>query len=119
MKKCLLALCLVLPSLAQAALTAAFAERDITPDLGMEVPGGYGKSFSKRIHDPCKARIAVFDDGKTLLALVGLDALVVPRHLVLDARAQIQQRCGIPADAVMIRPPHSHSSGPVCMELNV
>ena len=83
----------------------------------MEVPGGYGKAFAKRIHDPCKVRVAVFDDGARPVALVGLDALVVPRPLVLAARTQIAQRCAIKPDAVMIGASHSHSSGPVGMVL--
>lgn len=105
------------PLLCHAGVKAGFAERDITPALGMEKPGGYGKSFSKKIHDPCKVRACVFDDGKNRVALVGLDALVVPRSLVLEARAKIAERCGIPADAVMIGASHSHSSGPVGMVL--
>jgi hypothetical protein len=115
--KSLLVLALFLPFTANAALRSGFAERDITPELGMEVPGGYGKSFSKRIHDPCKARAAVFDDGKKKVALVGLDALVVPRGLVLAARDRIQERCGIPGEAVLIGASHSHSSGPIGMVL--
>lgn len=101
----------------QAGVKAGFAERDITPDVGMEVPGGYGKSFSKKIHDACKARACVFDDGKKEVALVGLDSLVVPRSLVLEARAAIQKRCGIAPEAVLIGASHSHSSGPVGMVL--
>jgi hypothetical protein len=111
----LFALVCFLPFTASAALRAGFAERDITPEVGLEVPGGYGKSFSKRIHDPCKARAVVFDDGKKTVALVGLDALVVPRDLVLAVRAAIQQRCGIAPEAVMIGASHSHSSGPIGM----
>ena len=64
----------------------------------MEQPGGYGKSFHKTFHDPCKVRAAVFDDGKKRIALVGLDALITPRQLSLDARAEIQKLCGIGAD---------------------
>ncbi|MEP6670018.1 MAG: hypothetical protein ABJF10_12740 [Chthoniobacter sp.] len=103
------------PLLARAGVKAGFAERDITPDLGMEVPGGYGKAFSKKIHDPCKVRACVFDDGQHRVALVGLDALGESRALVLEARARIAERCGIQPDSVMVNASHSHSSGPIMM----
>jgi len=100
-----------------SAIKAGFAERDITPAIGMEQPGGYGKTFHRSFHDACKVRVAVFDDGRMKLALVGLDALVVPRQVVLDARAEIENRLRIPGRNVMIGASHSHSSGPVGMIL--
>lgn len=96
-------------------LKAGFAERDITPEVGMEMPGGYVKVFHQKLHDPCKVRVAVFHDGRRRIALVGLDALMVPRHLVLAARKEIERRCGISPNAVMIAASHSHSSGPTGM----
>ena len=96
-------------------MLAGFADTDITPELGMEQPGGYGKVFHRSLHDPCKARAAVFDDGRKAVAIVGLDALIVPRALVLAARKRIEARCEIPAEAVLINASHSHSSGPTGM----
>ena len=94
---------------------AGFSEADITPEIGMEQPGGYSKVFHKSLHDPCNVRVAVVDDGRKRVALVGLDALMVPRHLVLAVRKEIQSRCGLAPESVLIGTSHSHSSGPIGM----
>lgn len=98
-----------------AGVRAGFSEADITPEIGMEQPGGYSKAFHKTLHDPCKVRVAVFDDGRKRVALVGLDALMIPRKLVLDVRAEITSRCGLEPGSVLIGASHSHSSGPTGM----
>ena len=104
-------------SQADSLLKVGLAEADISPKIGMEHPGGYGKSYHRVFHDPCKVRVAVFDDGKNRVALVGLDTLVVRRPFVKAVREDIHKQCGIATGSVMIAASHSHSSGPLGMVL--
>ena len=94
---------------AQEASKAGFAETDITPAIGSEIPGNYRKQFHKTLHDPCKVRAAYFESAGKQVCLVGLDALMIPRHLVEKIRARV------PGIDVMLGASHSHSSGPVGM----
>ena len=98
---------------AHPTFLAGFAERDITPEVCMEAPGGYGKSYHTSVHDPCKVRASVFDDGRTRVAIIGLDALGVRRDTVVNARRLIRERTGIPDGSILIAASHSHSSGPL------
>ncbi|HWQ54194.1 MAG TPA: hypothetical protein VN442_10955 [Bryobacteraceae bacterium] len=92
---------------------SGFAERDISPKIGMEKPGGLGPSYHTEFHDPCKVRAAVFDDGNKRVALVGVDTVAIGRYVVQAARKEIERRCGIAPESVLVAASHSHSSGPV------
>ncbi|PIX43891.1 MAG: hypothetical protein COZ56_06095 [Armatimonadetes bacterium CG_4_8_14_3_um_filter_58_9] len=94
-------------------MKAGFCTTDITPAIGMEKPGGYGKAYCLAIHDPLQARAAVFEDGDTRVALVGLDTLVIAERTVAAIRAEIEKRCGIPASNILIAASHTHVGGPL------
>jgi len=102
---------------ARVVFKAGFADRDVSPKIGDEQPGGYGKAYHRTFHDPCKARAAVFDDGENRVAIVGLDALFIRARTVREIRGEIEKKTGIPAGSILIGASHSHSAGPIGMFL--
>src|SRR5262249_11787252 len=92
---------------------AGFAERDMSPAVGMEQPGGYGKAYHRAFHDPCKARAVVFDDGKSRVAIVGIEPLFIRGQSVQAIRSAIEKRTGIPSGSILISASHTHSGGPI------
>ena len=98
---------------ASSVFKAGFAERDISPAIGMEQPGGYGKAYHRAFHDPCKARAAVFDDGKTRVAIVGSMRCSSAARPCRRSAAPIQKQCGIEPASILISASHTHSGGPI------
>ena len=96
-------------------MKAGYAEGDISPEIGMEQPGNYGKSYHTTFHDPCKVRVSVLEDGATKLILIGVDALALYSPLIENVRNQINAACGVPQENILIGASHSHSSGPTAM----
>ena len=79
----------------------------------MEAPGGYGKAYHRSLHDACKVRASVFDDGRNRVALVGIDAPGHPaRHGPEGPRGRRGQDRH-PGASILIGASHSHSSGPI------
>ncbi len=95
-------------------LKAGFAEKDITPAPGTEMPGMFGKRFSGPVHDPLWVNGAVFEDEGGAVAVVGVDALSVKGSTVRKARAKITAATGIAGGRVMVGASHTHNGGPTC-----
>lgn len=91
-----------------------FAAANITPSWGMRRPGGMGVAYNTWKHDDCWASAVVFDDGNQAVALVGVDSLSLKHSVCEEARALIEQHCGIPPDNVMFGASHTHAAGPCC-----
>jgi len=94
-------------------LRVGFARVDVSPSVGMEIPGGFAKNFSKGIHDPLWAEAAYFSNGAVGLAVVGVDIINISTDMVRDARDRAETRCGIPAGNILIGASHTHNGGPV------
>ncbi len=98
-------------------LRAGAARMVITPPLGVSLAGSYTDRRAAGLHDDLYARAFVVDDGASRLAIVSCDLIGVRASTVAGARRLIEQRCGLPADHVLIAATHNHS-GPLTRELS-
>jgi hypothetical protein len=94
-------------------LQVGFGVGDITPEAGMQMPGGFFKRKGTGARDKLLVVACVVHDGKTPVALVGIDALFITRPTVELARRTLQKNVKIPGDNVLIGANHTHSGGPI------
>ena len=114
MKHLFLSLCLA----AIAAVPAGAAEFkagaavvDITPPtLPVLVNGGMTSRSVDKIHTRIHARAIALSDGKEQIALVVVDACMMPRPLLDEVKALAEKRTGIPANRILISAVHAHSA---------
>lgn len=100
------------PAQAQDArrLRAGAATSNITPPLGASLVGNWTPSEATHVHDELHARCLVLDNGEGRLALVVVDSLGVPRHVLDHAKRLAHEHTGIPTDRILISATHSHSA---------
>ena len=90
---------------------AGVATSNITPWLGDGLVGNFGiPPASKFVHDELHARCFVLDDGTTRIALVVSDNIGISREVLDDAKRQVTEATGLPADRMLMSCTHTHSS---------
>src|SRR5262249_45763580 len=94
-------------------LQVGFGVGDITPEPGMQMPGGFFKRTGKGVRDKCLAAACVAHDGERTVALVGIDTLFITRAIVDAARRVISKDTKIPGEHVLVGANHTHSGGPI------
>lgn len=98
-------------------LRIGFGQADITPAVAGQI-GAVNRRAMTGVHDPLLAVACVIDDGKTPVALVGIDAGVIMRNTATAARTMIASETGIPAANVIISASHTHQGGPTLSTFN-
>ncbi len=92
-------------------LLAGSATANITPWLGEGLVGNFGTPPpGKYVHDELHARCFVLDDGQMRIALVVLDNIGISREVLDEAKRQVTEATGLPADRILISCTHTHSS---------
>jgi hypothetical protein len=93
-------------------LQIGFGVEDITPDIGMEMPGGFFIRKGTGVRDRLLAVACVVSDGENTAALVGIDALFIPGPTVDLARRLAQKETKISGESILVGANHTHSGGP-------
>jgi hypothetical protein len=110
----LLALLVVLGTVAHlraGELKAGAFAQDITPQkFPVSVNGNFRDVTATSAHDPLHARCLVLDDGTTKLAIVVVDACMIPREIVDAAKALAEKKTGIPAANMLVSATHTHTA---------
>jgi hypothetical protein len=91
-----------------------FGVGDITPEVGMDMPGGFLANPGKGVRDHRLLAVAcVVSDGTKTVALVGIDALFIGKPTVERCRRIIQKETKLPGEHVLIGANHTHTGGPI------
>ena len=101
---------------AEKVFRAGAATSNVTPWLGVSMPGGFTDRRATKIHDELYARCLVLDDGETQLAIIVVDNCILPRDLLDRAKLMAENATEIPAKHILISATHSHS-GPAAMDI--
>lgn len=104
---------IVLVSLAapllRAEFSAGFARLDITPPLGLPMPGHFHKRIADGVLDPlCVECIAVLDGTNDAL-IYSVDDLQLPGPFFEKAFPAITAATGVPRDRIYVHSTHTHT----------
>lgn len=94
-------------------LHAGAATSNITPWLGVTMPGSFQPRYGEDVHDELLAKALVIDNGDVRIAMVTCDLIAVPEAIANAVKARIEERCGISPECVMVNATHTHSGAGV------
>ena len=100
-------------------LHAGAATSNITPWLGVTMPGSFRPRYGEDVHDELLAKALVIDNGDVRIAMVTCDLIAIPEAVANAVKARIKERCGISPECVMVNATHTHSGAGVSNLLGV
>lgn len=88
-------------------------ETDITPVLGLSIPGYFHERLGSGVKDNLYARSLAIDNGEKVLVIVNLDCIFVNKAAVDAIRERITGFVGISVENIMVSATHTHTGGPI------
>ena len=90
---------------------AGFARTDITPPLGVYMPGYYQARHAKEILDPLSINCVAFNDGKKTALIMQFDTEALSDFVANGMRDAIVKATGVDRDAILLHASHTHDGG--------
>lgn len=84
-------------------------EREITPALGLCIPGYFETRIAEDILDELMVKAVIFDDGKKVVGFAALDILHVRADMVKKIRDRFTQLTGVDGAGIMVSGTHAHT----------
>ena len=110
-KMMVLSLLCAFTALAEGEFKAGFARVDITPPMGVPMPGYFYKRLADKVIDPLVAEcVAVSWKGETGFVFA-IDNLHIREELIRKANALIEKETGVPASRQFMNCTHTHTGG--------
>ena len=118
MKKPVLILLTMLVSASVFAVEfkAGYAKTDITPPLGVFMPGYYKDRRAKEVLDPLEVVCVAFSDGNTKAVVMQLDTEALSDAVADDMRNAVVKATGLDRNAVILHASHTHDGGHLAMK---
>lgn len=88
-------------------------ELQITPPLGLSIPGYFEDRRSVGIKDELYVKALVLDDGNTVVAIIVIDAVAIHQQDVIAIRERVRSQTGILWENIMVSATHIHTGPPV------
>ncbi len=111
MKRWILASALLAAGVATAEFQAGFARVDITPPLGVYMPGYYQSRYAKAVLDPLQINLVAFSDGRRTALVAQFDTEALSDIVADDMCAAIVQATGVEREAILLHASHTHDGG--------
>ena len=90
---------------------AGFARTDITPPLGVYMPGYYQARHAKEILDPLSINCVAFNDGKKTALIMQFDTEALSDWVADGMRDAIVKATGVDRNAILLHASHTHDGG--------
>ncbi len=97
----------------KSPLFVGYADVDITPPLGVTIPGYFHVRHATGVLDPLRVKTLAISQGETTLIIAAFDLIGIDSATIKEIREEIQRQTGVAPECVFIHGTHTHTGATV------